>query len=105
MCECVWSVMYTRSTGKSLRPPCPLADVEPKRFARCGECRITADRGGVVDDAVKGRRQAEHLPQPAERDVFEFRRGGDVRHSIAFTSSAAASASARIVTGAALIEK
>jgi len=30
---------------------------------------------------------------------------GEVRQSIAFTSSAAASASARIVTGAALIEK
>ena len=51
------------------------ANLESQRFARRGERRVTADRGRVVDDAVKRRRQPEHLAQPPQRDIFQLGRG------------------------------
>ena len=74
------------------------ADLEAQRLARGGQRGEAADRRGVVDDAVNAAGSPSILAQPAAATTSSSSvAAGDVRHSIALTSSVAASASASTV--------
>ncbi len=106
MCECVCSVRYTRSAGRSGRPAIPRA-----RMSRSSDSRAAASAVNPPIDAVSytipwnaSGRPSIRRSQPSVTSSSSVA-AGDVRHSIALTSSAAASASASTVTRAALIAK
>ncbi len=92
-----------RKIGPARHPA--LADVEIQRLARRGERREAADRRRVVHDAAKDVGETEHSAQPAQRDVLEFGCGRRRAPKHGVHVERAASASARIVIGAALIAK
>ena len=72
-----------------------LADPEPERLARGGERGEAGDRGRVVDDAGPAVAEARAAgPASASSTSSSSVAAGDVRQSIALTSSVAANASA-----------
>ena len=72
-----------------------LADPEPERLARGGERGEARDRRGVVDDADPRRPERPAARRASASSTSSSSvAAGDVRQSIAFTSSVAANASA-----------